>query len=523
MRLRLRLRKLRLASQGGFTTITVMGTLAVGVLLVGATFAAVDPDISLSRQDQDQKQAYGAAESGLQWYLNALAKDNNYYLKCTNVPPPNATEAAPVNQQYDGVTARKWRKLPGEKAEYTVELLPAPGKTTCSIPDQWSMIDPFGNMRLRVTGRSRNQYRSVIATLRRRNFIDFIYFTDFETLDPAAYSNPGAMTGPCSKYRADRAGAGCTEIQFTNNDDVFGPLHTNDSVYVCGHPQFGRTTRDMIELNGPDDAQDGVVPACGGASIDLQGTLDQPAGTLGMPPSNQAIKDVADATHKFLGYTHIQLQGNTMLVQNFKRFGDNLQHSMAWPAKGVIYVENDPLQGGCTAAYDRSNDYSAQQPGCGDVWIKGNYGGDLTVAADNDVVIDGHLDRDNTGLLLGLIANNFVRVYHPTWTDDNCSTNDAGYIQNLRIQAAILALNHSFIVDNWNCGAPVGSLSVDGAIAQKFRGPVGTVSGSTIQTGYVKDYEYNDRLRYREPPYFLDPVQAAWRIARQNEQIPATK
>ena len=99
MRLRLRLRNLRLASQGGFTTITVMGTLAVGVLLVGATFAAVDPDISLSRQDQDQKQAYGAAESGLQWYLNALAKDNNYYLKCTNVPPPNATEVAPVNQQ----------------------------------------------------------------------------------------------------------------------------------------------------------------------------------------------------------------------------------------------------------------------------------------------------------------------------------------------------------------------------------------------------------------------------------------
>jgi hypothetical protein len=58
--------------------------------------------------------------------------------------------------------------------------------------------------------------------------------------------------------------------------------------------------------------------------------------------------------------------------------------------------------------------------------------------------------------------------------------------------------------------------------AQKFRGPVGTVNGTSIATGYRKDYEYNDRLRYREPPYFLDPVQASWRVARQNEQVPAT-
>ena len=43
----------------------------------------MDPDISLSREDQDYKQAYGAAESGLQWYLNSLSKDNNYYLNCT--------------------------------------------------------------------------------------------------------------------------------------------------------------------------------------------------------------------------------------------------------------------------------------------------------------------------------------------------------------------------------------------------------------------------------------------------------
>jgi hypothetical protein len=515
-----RLRRGRLACERGFTTVALMGVLMIGGLLVVAGFAAVDPDISLSREDQDKKQAYGAAESGLQWYLNSLSKDNNYYLKCTQVPPPNATEAAPVNDVWTGSGARVWRKLPGEKAQYTVELLPAPGKPRCETTDQYSMVDPFGNMRIRATGRSRGEYRSVIATLRRRNFIDFIYFTDFETLDPAAYSNPATMTPRCSRYRAGRAGMGCTEIQFTDNDDVFGPFHTNDNVLICGHPTFGRTVRDVIEINGP--VNQGFVSNCGGSTPDIQGTLDQPAGSLGMPPSNRALKDVAVANGvALLGFTTIQLQGNSMLVRNLKKFGDQAFHTMSLPANGVLYVENDPLQGGCTAGYDRSNDYSSQQPGCGDIWIQGNYSTDMTIAADNDIIVSGHLDRDSGGLLMGLIANNFVRVYHPV--SDDCDTNRTGTISNLRIQAAILALNHSFIVDNWSCGTPTGDLSVDGAIAQKFRGPVGTGSGGSISTGYRKDYEYNDRLRYREPPYFLDPVQAAWRIARQNEQIPAQR
>ncbi len=60
-----------------------------------------------------------------------------------------------------------------------------------------------------------------------------------------------------------------------------------------------------------------------------------------------------------------------------------------------------------------------------------------------------------------------------------------------------------------------------GAIAQRFRGTVGTGGSSGIATGYRKDYIYNDRLRYREPPFFLDPVKASWRISRETEQVPA--
>jgi hypothetical protein len=80
--------------------------------------------------------------------------------------------------------------------------------------------------------------------------------------------------------------------------------------------------------------------------------------------------------------------------------------------------------------------------------------------------------------------------------------------------------NVRFVVDNFRCGAGLGNLNVTGAIAQKFRGAVGRTAGSG-HTGYIKNYVYDDRLKYRSPPYFLDPVQAAWKVNRSNEQVPA--
>jgi hypothetical protein len=508
--------------QQGFTTVTLMGVLAVGGLLVAAGFAAVDPDISLSREDQDFKQAYGAAEAGLQWYLNSLNKDNDYYVKCTAanlgpVPPGLPLingKPAPVSDAWDGAGAdpRIWRNLPGEEAQYAVELLPAPGYDACVPGEQYSMVDADGNLRIRVSGRSRGETRTIVASLRRRNFIDFIYFTDFEALDPEADDSSSTDFTDCARYRNSRAGRGCDEIRFVDDDEVLGPLHTNDNLLICDSPTFGRNDRDAIEINGPSPfVRDGG--SCG-LNADVEGTLIHPAGQLGMPPSNRGLWDLAANSYRFVGHTTIVLAGTQMQVTNAAL--GSVPVTMPLPANGVIYVSN--VSGGCTnPSFEYRQHYDGPQEGCGDVWVSGQYGDDLTIAADNDVVINGSITRvaGNDGLLLGLIANQFVRVYHPV--NGSCSQNATGSLPNLKIHAAILALTHSFLVDNWYCGASLGDLTVEGAIAQRFRGPVGTTSG----TGYYKDYKYNDRLRYREPPFFLDPVQASWRIARQNEQVPA--
>ncbi len=75
----------------------------------------------------------------------------------------------------------------------------------------------------------------------------------------------------------------------------------------------------------------------------------------------------------------------------------------------------------------------------------------------------------------------------------------------------MLAIQHSFIVDHYDCGNRLGTLQVNGAISQKYRGPVGIVG----EHGYSKDYNYDDRLRYLAPPKFLDPVESAWHMQRQ--------
>ena len=86
-----------------------------------------------------------------------------------------------------------------------------------------------------------------------------------------------------------------------------------------------------------------------------------------------------------------------------------------------------------------------------------------------------------------------------------------GSLENIWVYAAILSTSHSFLVDNFTCGEELGKLNVYGAIAQDYRGIVGT-SG---ETGYIKDYKYDGRLATDEPPYFLAPLKAGWKIIRE--------
>ena len=193
----------------------------------------------------------------------------------------------------------------------------------------------------------------------------------------------------------------------------------------------------------------------------------------------------------------------------------------------IIYVTN----GTCSTSYSPYNVTYPTTGGCGTVYVKGTYNSSLTIAAANDIIVNDDITTNLSGTaVLGLVANNFIRVQHGVTTRTGASQGSCGTAANvsstthanLRIDAAVLALNHSFIVDNYDCGAPLGNLTVNGAIAQLFRGTVGTSSGGTNVTGYLKNYTYDDRLAVQQPPFLFDLGSSSWRVVRETACVPGS-
>jgi hypothetical protein len=509
---------LTLKAEKGFTTVVVMGMMLVGMLLVAAAFAASDGDTKSARHDQYYKEAYNAADAGINWYFYHLTQDANYWSQCANMGKPVYLKNA-SNMQFTNI--------PFSEAQFEIEILPAAGQTQCATGVSTSVVDPTtGAFKIRSTGNYRGVHRSVVATFRRVGFLNFLYFTDFETLDPVTAGNAtqqAAATAACSHYyyQSPRDQNICSDPAFISQDTVDGPLHSNDQLLICGHPTFGHQSTDHIETSDPNSPGYRGDPTCSNNSPTNVGTFKYGAPVLEMPPSNAELKQDALPSAVLTGTTHIVLSGTNMTV--------NGGSSTPIPSNGVIYVQNQ----NCTPSYDSTMDYPSvtDGTGCGDVYVSGNVSTDLTIAADNDVIIDGDVTH-GPGVELGLIANNFVRVYHPIDRSKSCGSSLAnassspedpthGSMTNPTIDAAILAINHSFIVDNWACGTSLGTLSVSGAIAQEYRGTVGTHSGSTVVSGYSKGYSYDYELRYHQPPFFLDPVQAGWGILQETEQVPA--
>jgi hypothetical protein len=422
---------------------------------------------------------------------------------------------------------------------YAIELIPATGQSACSqLNPTTTMLEnggtSNGTFRIRATGYAGNVRQSVVATYKRANFLDYVYFTQLETSDPVTYGDPQTIAGAniqCTKTiqqgRYNQAipnsgGQFCTKIVFVSNDDINGPLHTNDALMICGTPTFGRNSSDVTEVSSPPQ---GWSSECGGGdNPNFQGPFITNAPVLTPPPTNGQLATIAGVGGTFAGQTRIVLNGTNMTTTG----PSGIPVTTPIPSSGVVYVAN----GSCSTNY---SPFLATYPSpstCGNAIVSGTYSGQLTIAAENDIIIDDDLNRTGTGML-GLIANNFVRVKHPICPSSNlgCSNgtitsqtdrgdcngvNGTGTQSNLNIDAAILAIQHSFIVDHYDCGNSLGTLTVEGAISQKFRGPVGTTGG----TGYTKNYIYDDRLKFQEPPHFLDPLQTAWSIRRTTLDFP---
>ncbi|HUB37074.1 MAG TPA: hypothetical protein VL972_09630, partial [Solirubrobacteraceae bacterium] len=150
--------------------------LFISSLVVAAAFVAAQGDAKLTGHDTSHKKAYYAAMAGISAYKYKLSAEPNYWKKC-----PSITET----------------KVPGaEEESYKVETLPAAKTTTkqeCESNQTKILVasgSASGTFRIISTGivgsGSSEAKVSLIATFTHPGFLDYVYLTNYEILDPTA-------------------------------------------------------------------------------------------------------------------------------------------------------------------------------------------------------------------------------------------------------------------------------------------------------------------------------------------------
>jgi type II secretory pathway pseudopilin PulG len=503
----------RLLEERGFTMLATIGVMFVTSMLLAAGFIVARGDSHLSLRDTNSKQAYYAALAGIQQYEYELQANPDYWQTCKT---PSG-------------------KLPEESNEsYEIALLPAKGATECSTASPFSsMIETSGavanTFRIKSTGKAGTATRSVVATFEVAGFLDYIYFTNYEQGDPKIFES-GSEVANCEKkyYSAWSGKYKCTSIEFASGDSVNGPMHTNDSADVGGSATFGReghVPSDSVEINGGTYPQSSCKEMS--AKFYTASGCYSKGITMEPPENDTSLSFYVEGENEFEGVTYLELKGSEgtegkIAVKWWNSKGEEQNKTINWPQNGLIYVKesaNVACKYEFSLATADEETERKNEKGCGTVYVKGTYRKSLTIAGEQELVINGEIYPTNVAstlgsapsgtATLGLIASKYVRVYH------ECSGGRNGTsLENPWIYAAILSTQHSFIVDHYDCGALLGKLHVYGAIAQNYRGAVGTGSG-TPSTGYLKNYNYDDRLANILPPYLFDISDSGWHISRE--------
>jgi Tfp pilus assembly protein PilX len=540
----------RLRDERGFTMLLALFVLVITTLILSGAYLAVLSDTHLSRNDLDQKRAYAGAQAGIQAYNYQLNQNENYWQTCT----PLGTASSPITvpgstDQGGGSESYYVTPLPASTAPASDPNCDSSNALATMIEGSSGAGSASGSFRIQSVGTSGNVSRTIVAQYKPPSFLNYVYYTDYETLDPSVTGDPAS----CEVHYPNR-GSQCGgnsapygSIDFINGDTINGPLHTEDTLAICGNPVFGRPgAGDAIEAAAATGAPNGwYQDGCSGTPTfnTATGKVNTAATSITPPSTNTSLLSVAQSGgYVYTGATTIVLTNNTMSVTSpgtTNATNHPTGTNVPFPSNGVIYVST-VSSAGCGVSYTPFNPSYTNDGNCGNAYVSGTYTQSLTIATDNDIIIDGNIcttttttcsGAPTTNALLGLIADYFVRIYHPVdgtrqSSSGNCSsgargaqdvTNDSGSLTNPTIYAAILAVSHSFIVDNYDCGSPLGTLTVYGAIAQLYRGTVGTQDNGNVASGYVKSYNYDDRLQNEEPPYFLDPVSAQWYVSRETE------
>jgi hypothetical protein len=632
IRIMARIGRLRQQGERGAVLLTVIGIGAVLMLIVTAVLGMAAGGTVKSNSDQDYQNAGAAAYAGLADYQARISADNSYE-QYGNLSSTFATGSTftPVdagspndNPAFTTTKGGKWVGVAGSDNA-------ASGGKRDGNYREWFRYEVNnanyygqGVVLVRVTGKAGKVTRSLVANLKGTGFINYLYFTDYESGDPSLSNS--SCTPLHWNETAAKGQTPCDRIQFASGDTLSGPVRTNDEFTICG----AKFLNDVQST-----AAEGAYfnpGGCGAPTFAKNSTTGfarvQHVSSIGLPPTNTNMRqetrtDLTNSTVpqpgclytgptsiKFTGdgkmtvyspwtqYTNIVADptdksgtqktaqcGTPGYVKTGNTLGSPGGQVLDVPKNNLVYVQNVPLTAdinnwgtktppnySCTGAdgstagngvgypakgEDTSTIKITDPYNCkrGDAFVQGTFKGALTVVAQNYVYATGDIKYLDSGAsanpnLLGLVGQKAVIVWNPAaaaycYTSSSgtktcaplsyvksdgslASPDSAGYKVDREIDAAIASNTGTFTVQNYDQGLygtrssntkmyGQGTLTILGSIAQKFRGPVATTSGS----GFDKAYGYDKRLLTTAPPKFLQPVATTYGPTTQVEVKPA--
>jgi hypothetical protein len=272
---------------------TVFGLAMVMLMLVAGAMTVSTRGIVKTNTDEDFTAALAAAYAGVEEYQSRLANDSNYQKFGNPAAPFSVSSAttlslptgANANPAFGIGTTGTWANIPDEPlADNTPVQSPGWFRYEVSNKD----YQDKGILHLRVTGRVGDVTRSIVADLKQTGFIDYLYFSNYETTDPAYAANTAAGFTNCERYAyvsavPARDPSDCGTIQFADADTFKGPVRSNDQLYICGTTfekgVISSSTTNPIWKN-----------ACSGTDPDFQSGAPVYGPPIGMPPTNSEMK-----------------------------------------------------------------------------------------------------------------------------------------------------------------------------------------------------------------------------------------
>ena len=463
---------------------------ALTVMLVtfgGVMINSIVNNAPILKQASIQRYAYRALASGLNAYQNAI-NANPYLAACNSASNYSVGPPATGNPQCAGLSYQTWSIVPGTDAGNGV----IPEYYKFDNPQQ--ITDPTTKaityLEVQIVGAAgfpgKNVFYSTVAKFTPQNgFLNGVWWSNYESSE-----FPVGTAADCDYfYNQGRNINGgnvgstpCADVVFITGDALYGPVYSNDSLYISGTPTFTGTvnTADPHCLFVNDGANQDDTPSCTSLASSISYThagsgFNHPLEPL--PTDNSQLAATAKQGGCYYeGPTTVKLSvvGGVgkmtvnspdtagypgMDTENNASIGDQncptstAQGAQNLPTNGVLYADAaktgtaganpfDPNTGGTSQVKSNcSNCYysqSATPDTEGDAFVYGSLSGHLTVAAWNDVIIDGPITYNDctwagtasetvcgyndavTGPAndtLGLIANKYVEVNRPLYNN----------------------------------------------------------------------------------------------------------